>query len=46
MDKVVIFGIDGGSLKLIEQWKDELPNFKKIMENGVFGELESTIYHS
>ena len=43
MSKVIIFGIDGGSLKLIEQWKDELPNFKKIMENGVFGELESTI---
>lgn len=42
MDKVVIFGIDGGSLKLIEQWQDELPNLKKIMENGVYGELEST----
>jgi len=43
MSKVVIFGIDGGSLELIEQWKDELPNFKQIMENGVYGELESTI---
>lgn len=43
MDKIVIFGIDGGSLKLIEGWKDELPNFKRIMENGVYGELESTI---
>jgi len=43
MNKVVIFGIDGGSLKLIEQWRNELPNLKRIMEGGVFGELESTI---
>ncbi len=43
MNKVVIFGIDGGSLKLIEQWQDELPNFKRFMKNGVYGELESTI---
>ncbi|MFC1904402.1 alkaline phosphatase family protein [Chloroflexota bacterium] len=42
MSKVVVFGIDGGLLKLIEQWQDELPNLKKIMENGVYGELEST----
>ncbi len=43
MSKVVIFGIDGASLKLIERWQDELPTLRKIMENGVFGELESTI---
>lgn len=43
MSKVIVFGIDGGSLKLIEQWKDQLPNFKQIMQDGVFGELESTI---
>ena len=43
MDKIVIFGIDGGSLKLIEQWEDELPNFKQIMENGAYGELQSTV---
>ncbi len=43
MSKVILFGIDGGSLKLIEQWKDELPNFKEIVERGVFGELESTV---
>jgi len=43
MSKLVIFGIDGGSFKLIEQWKDELPNFKKFMQNGIYGELESTI---
>ena len=43
MSKVFILGIDGGSLKLIEQWQDELPNLKKVMQNGVYGELESTI---
>ena len=43
MSKVFILGIDGGSLKLIEQWQDELPNFREIMKNGVYGELESTI---
>ncbi len=42
MDKLFIFGIDGGSLKLIEKWRDVLPNLKRIMENGVWGELEST----
>jgi len=43
MSKVILFGIDGGSLKLIEQWKDELPTFKRIMKGGVFGELLSTV---
>ena len=43
MSRIVIFGIDGASLKLIEQWKGDLPNFRRIMENGVYGELESTI---
>lgn len=43
MNKVVIFGIDGASPKLIEQWQDELPNLKRIMEGGVYGELESTM---
>lgn len=42
MNKAVIFGIDGGSLKLIEKWQDELPNLKKMMSEGVYGELEST----
>jgi len=42
MARIAILGIDGGSLKLIERWKDELPNFRRIMNNGVYGELEST----
>jgi predicted AlkP superfamily phosphohydrolase/phosphomutase len=43
MNKVIVYGIDGGSLKLIEQWKEELPNLRRIMRNGVYGELESTV---
>jgi len=43
VSKIVIFGIDGASPRLIEQWRDELPNLRKMMESGVFGELESTI---
>ena len=43
MHKVVIFGIDGGAFKLVEQWQDELPTLKKFMQNGVYGELESTV---
>jgi len=35
MNKVVIFGIDGGSLKLIEQWQDELPNLKRREPEGI-----------
>ena len=42
MGKVAVIGIDGGMLKLVEQWQDELPNFRRIMQNGVYGELEST----
>ena len=43
MSKIAVFGIDGGTLSLIEQWKEELPTFKKIMEGGVYGELLSTV---
>ena len=43
MAKIIVLGVDGGSLKLIEQWKDELPNFRRFVEGGVSGELESTI---
>jgi len=40
--KVLIIGMDGCSLDLIELWRDELPKFRKIIENGVFGKRESS----
>jgi predicted AlkP superfamily phosphohydrolase/phosphomutase len=45
MSKVIVFGLDGGTWDLIKPWADEgeLPAFKKLMENGAWGVLESTI---
>ncbi|XRP97075.1 alkaline phosphatase family protein [Methanocaldococcus sp. 16A] len=43
--KVLVIGLDGATWNLIKPWTDkgELPTFKKLMENGVWGNLESTI---
>jgi predicted AlkP superfamily phosphohydrolase/phosphomutase len=45
MQKVVIIGLDGGTLDLMEEWMDRgyLPNFDKIRKEGVYGNLISTI---
>jgi len=45
MPKVIVFGLDGGTWNLIKPWADkgELPTFKKLMENGAWGVLESTV---
>lgn len=44
--KLFIVGVDGGTLDLIEPWAREgrLPNFRRMMEEGVTGRLESTIH--
>ncbi len=42
--KVLIIGLDCATPQLVfDQWRDELPNLKRLMENGVYGELESSI---
>ena len=43
--RVVVIGLDGATWDLIKPWADkgELPTFKKLMENGSWGYLESTI---
>lgn len=43
--KVLIIGLDGATWDLIKPWANEgkLPTFKKLMENGAWGYLESTI---
>lgn len=43
--KVIVIGLDGATFKLIKPWIKEgnLPTFKEMMENGVYGDLESTI---
>jgi len=42
--KVVIIGLDSAPPELIfDKWLDHLPNIKKLVSNGIFGKLESTI---
>jgi len=45
--RVIIIGLDGATWDLLTPWvnKQDLPNFKILMENGCFGTLESTIPH-
>ena len=45
MSKVIVIGLDGATWDLLKPWADEgeLPTVKKLMENGVWGTLESTI---
>ena len=44
MQKVIVIGVDGATLDIMEPWMDrgELPNFDKIRKNGVYGKLRST----
>ena len=43
-NRVLIIGLDGATFKLIKPWVKEgkLPTFAKLMEEGIYGELEST----
>lgn len=44
MTKIVVIGVDGATLNLMEKWMDHgnLPIFDKIRRNGVHGNLRST----
>jgi len=43
--KVLVIGLDGATWDLIIPWirEGKLPTFKKLMDNGVYGTLKSTI---
>ncbi len=43
--RVIVIGLDGATFDLILPWVKEgcLPTFKRLMEEGVWGELKSTI---
>jgi len=43
--KTIIIGLDGGTFTVLKPLMDKglLPTLKKIADNGVWGELESTI---
>ena len=45
MNRVLVIGIDGGTFDLIRPWADEghLPNLARLMSEGVWGLLESTL---
>jgi len=42
--KVLVIGLDCAPPELVfDQWRDELPNFRRVMDEGVWGKLESCI---
>lgn len=42
--RVLVIGLDCAPPELVfDQWRDELPNFKRVMDDGVWGKLESCI---
>lgn len=44
MGKVFVFGIDGAMPEMVfGEWLDELPNIKKLMSEGCYAKLNSTI---
>jgi predicted AlkP superfamily phosphohydrolase/phosphomutase len=44
MKKIFVFGIDGAMPeKVFGEWLDELPNMKKLMQQGCYAKLNSTI---
>ena len=44
MPKLFVFGIDGAPPELLfDKWLDNLPNIKKLMENGIYAKANSTI---
>ncbi len=42
MSRLLILGIDALDPELLEKWKDDLPNFGRIMTEGYYVPLEST----
>jgi predicted AlkP superfamily phosphohydrolase/phosphomutase len=43
VSKLVVIGIDALDPVLLERWKDDLPAFHKLMEQGYYARLESTM---
>jgi len=42
-NKILLIGIDGIDPSILEHYRDELPTFKRLVVNGTFGKLHSTI---
>ena len=42
--KVLVIGIDCGAPQLVfDTWRDQLPNLRRLMDDGIYGELMSCI---
>jgi len=40
--RLLLIGVDGATLDLINLWIDDLPNFAQLLKGGAWGRLEST----
>lgn len=43
MRNVLVIGLDGCNPDLVYKWIEELPNIKRLMEEGIHGRIESSI---
>ncbi len=43
MSRVVIFGLDAASPDLVQRWANDLPNMRRLMAEGTWGVLHSTV---
>jgi len=43
MSKVVVLGLDGFNPELVKGWLDDLPNLKKLQQEGIWGKMESSV---
>jgi len=41
--KIITLGLDGLNPELIEKWLDDLPHLKAMQQEGIWGEIESTV---
>lgn len=45
MNRILVIGIDGGTFDLVHPWAEagDLPNIARLMAEGIYGPLESTL---
>lgn len=43
MTRVLVVGLDGLSPDLVARWREHLPNLGAVMDDGIFGELQSVV---
>ena len=41
--KVLVIGLDGGSLELVKRWRNELPTFSRLLDEGASSPMLSTL---